>query len=149
MVTSLISQHGSRINWKFRNVYFFLDSHGLAREEDEVDIPEYYLMLKYIYRSHKYNPSDNMKSIGMPEKILTLHNHSPLKCLPKGPCDGVIVNKSLAHLQHYHKFCSPKLKSVCQEQYKDHRVKDTSLFIIKDLVRDRVERTLKYLRLCD
>ena len=149
MVTSLISQHGSRNSWKFRNVYFFLDSRGLAREEDEVDIPEYYLMLKYIYRSQRYNPSGNMKSISKAEKTLTLFNHKPLKCLPKGPCDAVIVNEIVAQLQHYRIFCSPKLKSVCQKQYKDHRVKDTSLFNIKDLVRDRVESTLKDLRLFD
>ena len=80
-----------------------------------------------------YNPkwSGNMKSISEAEKILTLHNHSPFKCLPKGPCDAVNVNEIVAQLQHYRKFCSPRLKSDCQEQYKDHRVKDTSLLSSK------------------
>ena len=154
LVRHLTKLQGRPVSWVFSNTYFFDDDLGLPRDGDDevVNIPQYLYMFKFIYRSARYNPlHHNMKSFNDPERVLTVHNHAPLKCIPEKKCQVENVNVTVAHLQHYHRDCSRRLKSVCKDQYKKHRVKDTSLFQgsskIKDVVIGRIKNTLKHLGL--
>ena len=53
------------------------------------------------------------------------------------------VDQGVAHLQHYKLSCSPRLATVCQKEYKNQRIKDTSIFSTKDIVMKRTEATLQ------
>ena len=132
---------------------------------------EYLDMFQHIYRSARYTPW-NVKCVHDPLTVLTLHNHQPFQCVGRARCRFRAVDRTVAHLQHYKHNCAPALESVCQaggdgrklkkinifflhlsyyqililplgqEQYKNQRVKDTSLFRNKDLVIKRVKETL-------
>ena len=146
LVRHLTREHDTHVAWRFKNIYFFDDELGLPREEDvdEVDVPDYLHMMKYIYRSSLYMRR-NSKCFIDPERVVTVHNHFPLKCLGEIKCPTFHVSEADAQLQHYRADCAPHLASVCEEEYKEHRVKDTSIFRNKHLVMERVERTLKHL----
>ena len=74
-------------SWYFRMVYYFPDKLGLAQDGDVEtgDVPEYLHMFQHIYRSSRYAPW-NVKCFHDTQKLLTIHNHNPLKCLAQERC---------------------------------------------------------------
>ena len=145
MMAEVTKTTGSLDYWMFRNTYFFHDDPSIASDEDlqSENIPEHHHMMRHIYRSALHTEG-NYKSVVNPQKVLKINSHCPTRC-DGGNCTSSTVNPRLGHLQHYRKDCAPKLMSVCQKQYKDKTVRDTSLWLVKDTVLHRVEETLNKL----
>ena len=144
MMAEVTKTTGSLDHWMFRNTYFFHDDPSNASDEDLLseNIPEHYHMLRHIYRSALHTKGSH-KSVLNPQKVLKIRSHSARKC--DGKCTSYKVDPSVGQLQHYRQDCTQKLMSVCQEEYRDNTVRDTSLWVIKDTVLQRVEETLNKL----
>ena len=144
MMADVTKRSGKPVSWIFRNTYFFDDDPSLGTDEDLrlENIPEYLHMLRHIYRSAQ-NTEENHKSFMDPEKVLTLRSHEPIRCFQN--CTSYTVEPTVGQLHHYRADCVPRLRSVCQEEYKDKTVRDTSLWAVKETVMRRVEDTLNKL----
>ena len=144
MMAEVTKTSGFPVSWIFRNTYFFDEDPGLASDEEllAANIPEYHHMLRHIYRSALYT-EQNYKSFMNPRRVLNIRSHEPIRC--GGNCTSFTVDPSLAHLHHYRGDCVPRLREVCQEDYKDNTVRDTSLWVVKDLVLQRVDDALNKL----
>ena len=141
MMAMVTKTSGSPVSWIFRNTYFFDEDPGLESDEElrAENIPAYHHMLRHIYRSVLYTEL-NYKSFMNPRRVLNIRSHEPIRC--DGNCTSFTVDPSLAHLQHYRGDCVPRLADVCQEDFKDNTVRDTSLWVVKDRIQQRVEVTL-------
>ena len=138
LMKDLVATTGSQVSWVFRNVYFFDD----LLERNETDIPPYLHMMQHVYRSDRHTPPGHyIKAFHDPQRVLTLHNHFPFSCL--GGCKFHSVDTSLGQLQHYRPDCVSDLKKVCQEQYRNNTVRDTSLWSVRDTVVQRANNVLQ------
>ena len=144
MMAEVIKTSSGTDYWIFRNTYFFDEDPSLASDAGllSANIPEYLHMFRHIYRSALYTEV-NYKSFLDPQRVLYIRSHEPIRCA--GHCTSYTVEPSVGHLQHYRRDCVSRLRSVCQEQYKDKTVRDTSLWQVKDLVLQRVGETLNKL----
>lgn len=129
-------------SYNVRNVYF-LDQH----QHDHgwyKDIPKYMHMLQHVYRAQNYTkPNQYVKCFHNPERVLTLHNHFPLACLG-GVCQSYPIATEDAHLQHYRADCVKTLKKSCDE-FREHSVRDTTIWRYKDELVSRSTKTLEAL----
>lgn len=129
-------------SYNVRNVYF-LDHHQHEHGWYK-DIPKYLHMLQHVYRAQNYTkPNQYVKCFHNPERVLTLHNHFPLACLG-GACQSYPVSTEDAQLQHYRADCVKTLKKSCDD-YKEHSIKDTTIWRYKDELINRSVKTLETL----
>lgn len=129
-------------SYNVRNVYF-LDEHQHEHGWYK-NIPKYLHMLQHVHRAQNYTkPNQYVKCFHNPEKVLTLHNHFPLSCLG-GVCQSFPVSTDDAQLQHYRADCVKTLKKSCGE-FKEHSIKDTSIWRFKDQLISRSVKTLEKL----
>lgn len=130
-----------RSSYVFRNIYY-LDVFENETKET-TDVPEFAYMLRHVHRTKNYTKINYyIKCFHNTEKVLTLHNHFPLKCL--GGCKYSNVNVTIGHLQHYRKDCYNSLKS-CRD-LKENVVYDNNLWRFKDNLIKRMEHTLNKLQ---
>ncbi|EFX71699.1 hypothetical protein DAPPUDRAFT_308784 [Daphnia pulex] len=131
-------------SYNFRNVYFWDDAeHSRSLV---ASIPGHMHMLQHVYRSFNYTKSGQyVKCFHDVQKILLLHNHYPLAC-SKGKCTSYAVDPQTAHLQHYRSDCQLK-KTNCQVEYKQHLVKDTTIWRYNQDLIPRVNAVLRNLGL--
>ena len=136
-----INKHFASYN--FRNVYFWDDAeHSRSLE---ASIPRHMHMLQHVYRSLNYTKiGQYVKCFHDVQKILLLHNHYPLACL-EGRCTSYAVDPVTAHLQHYRSDC--QLKKTCEVEYKQHLVRDTTIWRYNEDLIPRVNKVLKKLGL--
>jgi hypothetical protein len=136
-----INKHFASYN--FRNVYFWDDAeHSRSLE---AGIPRHMHMLQHVYRSLNYTKiGQYVKCFHDVQKILLLHNHYPLACL-EGRCTSYAVDPVTAHLQHYRSDC--QLKKTCEVEYKQHLVRDTTIWRYNEDLIPRVNKVLKKLGL--
>ncbi|XP_054709019.1 uncharacterized protein LOC129218721 [Uloborus diversus] len=140
---SLTTKNETKASYNFRNVYFLddlQDGKEMTHQIHEEGIPRYLHILQHVYRSENYTkPGSYVKCFHNADQVLSLHNHFPLNCL--GRCYTHAVNTSLAHLQHYRKDCVGPLKKSCNE-FRNHTVRDTSVWRFKDEVIRRTTEVL-------
>ncbi|XP_059607716.1 uncharacterized protein LOC132255627 [Phlebotomus argentipes] len=129
-------------SYNMRNVYFldgYQHDHGWNK-----DIPKFMHMLQHVHRAQNYTkPNQYVKCFHDPESVLSLHNHFPLSCLG-GACKSFPVDTADGHLQHYRADCVKSLKKSCDE-YKEHQVRDTTIWKYKEELVQRSMRTLEKL----
>ena len=98
-------------------------------------------MLQHVNRAANFTkPNQYIKCFHNPERVLTLHNHFPLACLG-GACKSYPIETEDAQLQHYRADCVRTLKKSC-EDFKEHKVKDTTIWKYKDQLIMRTMKTL-------
>lgn len=126
-------------SYNVRNVYFF--DQNQHQHEWVSGIPKYMHMLQHTNRAANFTkPNQYIKCFHNPERVLTLHNHFPLACLG-GPCKSFSIDVEDAQLQHYRADCVRTLKKSC-EDFKEHRVKDSTIWKFKDQLIMRTTKTL-------
>ena len=141
LMEEVVKEAGGKVSWVFRNVYFFDEM--LEREEGGYikDIPPHLHMMQHVYRSDKQTPPGHyVKAFHDPSRVLTLHNHFPFSCL--AGCAFHSVSPATAQLHHYREDCVADLRSVCQEQYKNVSVRDTSIWAVRETVVREAETAL-------
>ena len=141
LMEEVVKEAGGKVSWVFRNVYFFDEM--LEREEGGFiqDIPSHLHMMQHVYRSDKQTPPGHyVKAFHDPSRVLTLHNHFPFSCL--AGCAFHSVSPTTAQLHHYREDCVADLRSVCQEQYKNVSVRDTSIWAVRETVVREAETAL-------
>ena len=142
LMKEVVKEVRGKVSWVFMNAYFF-DS-MLERNEGGYipDLPAHLHMMQHIYRSDQQTPPRHyVKAFHDPGKVLTLHNHFPFSCL--GGCAFHSVATSLAQLHHYREDCVADLRRVCQEQYKNNSVRDTSIWAVRETVVREAGNALK------
>ena len=130
-------------SYSFRNVYFWDDQEH--SHHWDANIPRYMHMLQHVERSYNYTKMNQyVKCFHKVEKIWTLHNHFPLACLG-GNCRRFAVDTEMAHLQHYRGDCVSNLKKSCEDDFKKHLVRDTTIWRYAENLIPRVNHVLKIL----
>ena len=146
---SLSENAEMRSSWVFRNVYFLDNMLDMQGHGNFSDIPPYMHMMQHVYRSYNYtNPGDYIKCFHNAERVLLLHNHYPLGCLPYGACFAYDVDLSVGHLQHYRTECTPDLVPICHK-YREIIVKDTAIWKWKEKVIQGTSESLRQLGFFD
>ena len=142
LMEEVLKEASGKVSWAFRNVYFFDEM--LERNEGGYipDIPSHLHMMQHIYRSEKQTPPGQyIKAFHDTGKVFPLHNHFPFSCL--GGCAFHSVATSLAQLHHYREDCVADLRRVCQEQYKNNSVRDTSIWAVRETVVREADTAIK------
>ncbi|XP_064080897.1 uncharacterized protein LOC135197752 isoform X1 [Macrobrachium nipponense] len=134
------SQELTPSNYVMRHVYFLDDmGHG---NETVPNVPRYMHMLQHVYRSPNYNKKTHyIKCFHDTERVLTVHNHFPLSCIG-GKCASYFVDTADAQLQHYRKYCINGLVKVCEAEYRNNSVLDTTILRYKDTLISGVTEAL-------
>lgn len=129
-------------SYNVRNVYFFDETQH--DHEWIPGMPKYMHMLQHINRAANFTkPNQYIKCFHNPERVLTLHNHFPLACLG-GPCKSFSIDTDDAQLQHYRADCVKTLKKSC-EDFKENKVKDSTIWKFKDQLIVRASKALETL----
>ena len=138
-------QEEIRSSFVFRNVYFLDNMLDMQGHGNFTNIPSYMHIMQHVYRSFNYTqPGDYIKCLHSSKRVLILHNHYPLGCLPHNSCFAYDVDLDVGHLQHYRTECTPDLGSICH-LYREHIVKDTSVWKWKKEVLRGASQTLRRL----
>lgn len=105
-------------------------------------IPKYMHMLQHVQRSANHSQKYySCKSFFSTDKVYTLHNHHPLKCL--GLCKNFPIDTDDAQLQHYRKDCD-KFDEQCK-LINMNTTEDTTIWRFKDLLVKRSNAALREL----
>lgn len=102
------------------------------------DIPNYMYMLRHTQRSQTYSTNIQMlyKSFFRTERVLTVHNHSPLQCLTKTKrCCRHFIPHNISQSNHYR-------SHVDGDNFKVIRV-DNTIWKYKDELIKAVQETFK------
>ena len=133
--TSLRVRNITRASYNFKTVYF-LDE---MQPKSLANIPDYLHMMQHVVRSSDVIKPKNYydKSFFNPEKVLLVHNHTPLACLGGGvsgvgPAPDVFcishpVSGELGLVQHYRRDCAPSLAARCPG-YKARTIVDYNIW---------------------
>ncbi|RWS21898.1 Glycosyltransferase-like protein, partial [Leptotrombidium deliense] len=145
-VTSLYTERAVA-SFCARNVYFFDSFSNKTNETNsigrEAGIPRHLHMLQHVFRSDKYTDTISyVKCFHDTSQIISIHNHFPIKCVSK-KCIANLMNNEMVHLQHYRKDCVGELANVCDKQYRDKFVRDTSIWRYKDSIIMRSAKVFK------
>ncbi len=97
-------------------------------------------MMRHVYRSPEYTV--HVKSFFNTEKVLTLHNHTPLTCI-SGVCFNYHVNTTMAQLQHYRSDCAYILRKRCSSVFKNGTVLDPGIWRFKEAFTNNIKKTVQ------
>lgn len=124
-----------------RNVFFLSDNNHEGELQQEV--PPYMPFLQHIYRAQNFSGEGiGSKSFQSTDSVVVMHNHFPMQCYNKHLCETSNIPMETAQLQHYRRDCENYPKDECQG-FKDHTVKDLTLWKYKDELIENFKKSLK------
>ena len=131
-----------RSSYVFENVYFLDNMTDASAINSSPDVPSYMHMMHHINRSFNYTTGIYIKCLHNTLRVLILHNHLPMGCLPNNWCFPYVIDPSVGHMQHYRAECTPDIAHICH-LYKKVIVEDKSLWRWKDEVVHGTTATLR------
>jgi len=154
MIQEIVNVSEPYQSYRFRNTYFMdkmQKAHGF-----EPDVPEYFTMMKHVYRS--VITTDQFKCMHKMDEVLGLNLHRAQECLD-GKCREVEVNDTIASWHHYRSSCamqyvrnntcnscnSPQTKTPICKDLENESIRDTSIWSVKEDVVVKVNSILEEL----
>lgn len=126
------------------NVFFLSDNDHA--NEIQPEVPTDLHFLQHIYRASNFSQQGvGIKSFQDTEQVITVHNHFPIECVGKSFCSRSTFSKDDAQLQHYRRGCENYPKKEC-EGFRQHTVKDASLWKLKEEIISNVKQTVEALK---
>ena len=93
-------------SYSFYNYYYMDSWDGDSKTGDNEigDVPDFFHMLRHIYRTSYHTPFPLFKSLVKTREVKTLFSHFPTSCL-KGSCHYRRIDPQIGYLAHYRKTC--------------------------------------------
>ncbi len=98
-------------SYAFYNYYFLDRLQGSSKSGENVieDVPDFFHMMRHIYRSAYHTPFPLMKSVVRTSDVKTLFSHFPTSCL-RGQCQYRRVDSEIGYLAHYRTTCQVSIE---------------------------------------
>lgn len=148
MFTKLLRKQPQLLNkyasFSAQNVYF-LDVFNVTFDPE---IPRHFHMLQHTTRSANFSiHGHSVKSFISTKNSLTVFNHYTLESLYPKLKQNLVMNTSLAQLNHYKKRCPREMYSQCKSKFLVYTEKDKIIEKYKDKLIPKVEAVMKELGL--
>ncbi|XP_045117674.1 uncharacterized protein LOC123508206 [Portunus trituberculatus] len=127
-----------------QNAYFF----DVFNVTSDPEIPYYFHMLRHTIRSANFSiHGHSVKSFISTKNSLTVFNHYTLESLYPRLKRNLVMNTSLAQINHYKKRCPREMYSQCKSKFLVYTKKDNIIKKYKDKLMPRVELVISDLSL--
>jgi hypothetical protein len=131
-------------SFSVRNAYFF---DGFP-ETDLRDIPKYHHILRHTIRSANFSPElESVKSFVSTDGALTVFNHYTLRILRPSMARNLVLDISVAQMNHYRATCSSDTVPNCHDNFLKYKKRDTLVLRYANQLARRLESVLKTLYL--
>jgi Glycosyltransferase family 92 len=126
---------------KTTDVYSFkmINYPHLSKVKAVTEVPDYYYMLRHVERTRQFSGwmFYQLKSIIVPERVQTLHQHEATLCFG-GECKRKKVQPNIAQISHY--------REKVKHRFENYSIPDFTLYRFKEKLMKDVEATLNATR---
>ncbi|KAJ9596749.1 hypothetical protein L9F63_012225, partial [Diploptera punctata] len=131
-------------SFSVRNAYFFDD----FPTSDVIGLPKYHHILRHTIRSANFSPElESVKSFVSSNGALTVFNHYTLQVLRPSTARNLVLDTSVAQMNHYRATCSSETVPGCYDNFLKYKTHDTLILRYASELARRLETILTILKL--